>query len=167
MLSSSSHSNPHPRLRSSTNVNVIHIRFQQQINDRVHQVHLGLKVEAVRKILSYSLIAGSGRTATGIAHVDGHDIPIIDLHQRIFQTEIGNPDYILLLKPLKVGQVPIGILVEDTPIMVEIPAENIRLLPEGYRQLDTLWMADQVAQVEIEGKALTLFLLDAQRFTLT
>ena len=56
---------------------------------------------------------------------------------------------------------PLGIMVAQTPILLDVPLSQIRTLPQSYRQADTLAIASQVAIIpQSDRTIMTVFILD-------
>jgi purine-binding chemotaxis protein CheW len=129
----------------------------QTARDQGSSLLLGVRIEAVDRILGQSQIYSSGRSLAGILHLDDRDITVIDLSHKIRGMEMTSPEYVVVLRT---QAEPIGIPLTEPPALVEALPANIRQLPAKYRQLDELRMATQVAQVEVENQILTVFLID-------
>ncbi|WP_107666919.1 chemotaxis protein CheW [Cyanothece sp. BG0011] len=127
-------------------------------------LHLALPVESVKKITHYTPIQGSGVTAVGLIHVDEMEITAIDLHKRLFkvsQPPLSGRQFLILAKN-SVEEL-FGILVSQTPSLLELPLNQIRTLPDSYRRGDTLEIASHVTRVQDNDQLLTVFILDVDR----
>lgn len=126
---------------------------------------LALRIESVYKIVNYTFTYGSGLGTVGVAHLGESEITVVNLHRRFFKSNQGNESH--QSRYLVVVQHPTdelyGIPVAQTPTLLEVPVSLIRVLPESYRQADTLDVASHVAVISHEGEALTIFLLDIDR----
>ncbi|MEA5508459.1 chemotaxis protein CheW [Crocosphaera sp. UHCC 0190] len=131
---------------------------------QVGKLNLALPVEFVQKILHYRPMEGSGTTAVGLIHLDDQEITAIDLHKRLFkvsQTQASGRQFLILAKNSIDEQ--FGILVSQTPSLVDLPLSQIRTLPDSYRRADTLDMASHVTRVQQMEQLLTVFVLDVDR----
>ena len=135
--------------------------------DPAHEpIYLGTRIEQVYKILGQTAIYGTNQTIAGIAHLDGREIMIIDLYRKIFGVETAQTQYVMVFQ---IGREQlIGLPLSEAPLLVEVSPEEIRPLPPGYTQIDTLEMATHIAVVPSEtGESLSVFLLDAAHVNLT
>ncbi len=125
-------------------------------------LNLALPIESVFKIFNYAPVYGSGVNRVGIAHVSDLEVTVVDLYQRFFKSsqphEYFRGNYLVVVQN-KTGEL-YGIPVADTPILMEVPSSQIRILPESYRRADTLDVASHVAIIPQERSSLTVFLLD-------
>ncbi len=134
---------------------------------QIGTLHLALSVESVKKITHYTPLQGSGITAVGLIHVDDMEITAIDLHKRLFkvsQTPMSGRQFLILAKN-SVDEL-FGVLVPQTPSLVELPLSEIRTLPNSYRNGDTLEIASHVTRVQENEQLLTVFILDVDRLVL-
>lgn len=131
---------------------------------QIGTLHLALPVESVKKITHYTLMQGSGITAVGLIHVDETEITAIDLYKRLFKVSqpLMSGRQFLILAKNSVDEL-FGILVPQTPSLVDLPLSEIRTLPNSYRRGDTLEIATHVTRVEENGELLTVFILDVDR----
>ncbi len=127
-------------------------------------LHLALPVESVKKITHYTPLQGSGTTEVGLIHVEEMEITAIDLHKRLFkvpQPSIEGRQFLILAKN-SLDEL-LGILVSETPSLMELPLSQIRTLPESYRRGDTLEIATHVTRVRQNDRLFTVFILDVDR----
>ncbi|NET61145.1 MAG: chemotaxis protein CheW [Symploca sp. SIO2E6] len=125
-------------------------------------LHLALPVAVVYKILNHKPIYGSGINQVGVVHLDEQEVTVVDLYQRLFHSESTNEEHqdnYLVIVRNTTGEL-YGIPVVHTPIIVEVPLSQIRVLPESYRRADTLDIASHVAVIQQAEAPLTVFLLD-------
>ncbi|WP_319422323.1 hypothetical protein [Pleurocapsa sp. FMAR1] len=55
-------------------------------------------------------------------------------------------------------------MVAESPSLIDVPAAQIRLIPNAYRQADTLKIASHVTVIpQDDNTALTVFILDLAR----
>jgi purine-binding chemotaxis protein CheW len=87
------------------------------------------------------------------------------LHQRFFKTsqlsESNLSGYLIVVQ--NTTNELYGIPVVETPALMEVPQEMIRVLPESYRRADTLDVASHVVVIPQNGTPLTIFVLDVDR----
>ncbi len=127
-------------------------------------LNLALAVESVKKITHYTSMQGSGTTAVGLIHIDNLEITAIDLHKRLFkvpQASVEGRQFLILAKN-SIDEL-FGILVSQTPTLVDLPLAQIRTLPDSYRRADTLEIASHVTRVQENDQLLTIFVLDVDR----
>ncbi|NEO40767.1 MAG: CheW domain-containing protein [Moorea sp. SIOASIH] len=132
---------------------------------RIDNINFAFPIECVKKVINYTTVYSSGLNDIGIAHIDDQEIPIIDLHRRLFkssQINTSNPGRFLLIAQNTRGE-GFGIPVLKTPNLIEVSVTDIRTLPESFRQADTLGIASHVAVIPQENTSLTVFLLDVNQ----
>ena len=108
---------------------------------------LALPIAAVAKVVNLGTIQGSGQSAWGVMTLDNRPYTVIDLHQHLFHRPFNptqTPGY-LVLTALATGEL-LGIPVMDTPALVDVPRDRVRLLPTSYRKADTLALASHIAR---------------------
>ncbi|MGK7932999.1 MAG: chemotaxis protein CheW [Microcystaceae cyanobacterium] len=132
---------------------------------QVGQLYLALSVDFVNKIIKGAEIHGSGTTEVGITQINNQDITVIDLHRRLFKQsqsleKMTHP--FLILAKNSIDEV-FGILVGETPTLIDVPFSDIKVLPDSYRRGDTLEIATHVAKTNENGQGLTIFILDVDK----
>ncbi|MGK7872471.1 MAG: chemotaxis protein CheW [Xenococcaceae cyanobacterium] len=131
----------------------------------VGSLNLALQIESVQKVINYRTVYSSGLNHMGVAHLKDREITVIDLHKRLFKSsqtrESDSGGYFIIAKN-SIGE-QFGILVTETPTLIDVPLSKIRALPESYRRADTLEIASHVSVIPQESASLTVFLLDADR----
>ena len=132
----------------------------------VGKLTLALPILQVQKVIKQNPLHGSGLSHVNLAHLENIDIAIVDLHQKLFNTSLSElsqaQKYFIISKNIT-GE-PLGILVLDPPILVEVSAAQIRLIPNSYRNADTLEIASHVTLFSQEdGTKKTIFILDLSR----
>lgn len=131
----------------------------------VGQLNVALAIDSVKKVINYTPVFSSGLTHLGMAHVDDGEITVIDLHKRLYRVsqplESGVRGYLIVAKNSS-GEV-FGILVSQTPTLLDVPMSQIRALPPSYRQSDTLEIASHVTIIPQAEEKMTVFVLDADR----
>lgn len=132
---------------------------------RIGNLNFALPIESVKKVINYTQVYSSGLGHLGVAHVGEQEITVIDLHKRLFkstqQIQDGSQSYLIIAKN-SISE-NFGILVEQTPSLIDVPSSQIRALPESYRRADTLEIASHVTVIPQESESLTVFLLDVDR----
>ena len=128
-------------------------------------LYCGLPIIGVKRIIRQIPVHGSGLNYVGIAHIGDEDIPVIDLHKKFFKSsrspESHSKNYLIVAQNSAEEQ--FGIVVFQSPILIDVPLSQIRTLPASYRQADTLDVASHVTIIEQETKSMTVFLLDCDR----
>lgn len=108
----------------------------------------------VVKVIRTPEIFKSGQRALGIAHFEGREVVVVDLHQKIYgSTNVQYEKYVVITE---VADQLYGILVTQLPTLVTIPWTELKPLPAEYRQRDPLGIASHVASIA-QG---TVFLVD-------
>ncbi|NEO01886.1 MAG: CheW domain-containing protein [Moorea sp. SIO1F2] len=139
--------------------------FLKLVVFRIDSINFAFPIECVKKVINYTTVYSSGLNDIGIAHIDDQEIPIIDLHRRLFKSSkisTSNPGRFLLIAQNTMGE-RFGIPVLKTPNLIEVSVSDIRTLPESFRQADTLGIASHVAVIPQENTSLTVFLLDVNQ----
>lgn len=130
----------------------------------VGKLHLALPIDAVGKVTKMTEVYGSGLNEMGITNIDGEEITVIDLHQRLFNQPKapmapGEQAYLVLIQNDQGEE--FAIVVNGTPSLLEIAVERIKVLPESYRKADTLSIASHVALLPQQGDHQeTIFIID-------
>lgn len=128
---------------------------------------LALPILQVQKVIRHNQVHGSGLSHANLTHVGDQEITIVDLHQKLFKTSLSSPSstsgYFVISK--EVTGEPLGIMVSESPSLIDVTTTQVRLIPESYRQADTLEIASHVAVIpQTETKAAqTIFILDLNR----
>ncbi|MFM7424144.1 MAG: chemotaxis protein CheW [Elainella sp.] len=136
------------------------------ITFEIGKLSLAVRIEQVHKVVNLPTVHGSGLNPVGLARVDQREITVLDLHRRLFQAEAESAanHYLVLIKTQR--EEILGIPAIETPLLLDIPTNLIRKLPESYRRSDTLEIASHIAIVPVgEDQTRTLFLLDTERLT--
>ena len=131
----------------------------------IGRLNLALRIESVYKVVNHTSTYGSGLGAVGVTHLGEGEITVVDLHQRFFKTsqlsESNLSGYLIVVQ--NTTNELYGIPVVETPALMEVPQEMIRVLPESYRRADTLDVASHVVVIPQNGTPLTIFVLDVDR----
>lgn len=134
------------------------------------ELNLALRIESVYKVVNHTPVYSSGLNHVGVAHLGdalrdsaaSREVTVIDLYRRLFKENLkseSHSDHYLVIVQNTTGEF-YGIPVAQTPVLIEVPASMIRILPESYRRADTLEIASHVAVVPQEQGQLTVFVLD-------
>ncbi|GAC1448563.1 MAG: hypothetical protein NVS2B14_17000 [Chamaesiphon sp.] len=130
-------------------------------------LNLGLRIESIYKVLNSTQIYGTGLNWVGLAHVGDSEVTVLDLQRRLFASNITTEKfqggYLVIVQNIK-GEL-YGIPVETVPALIDVPLSSIRVLPESFRNADTLGIASHVAVVSQAETSLTLFMLDVNTLT--
>lgn len=132
----------------------------------IGKLTLGLPVEQVKKVIRKNKVHSSGLTHVYLAHIEEQEVTVIDLHEKLFKVSQSQSkdakEYLIVTKSF-INE-PLGIVVMDTPILMDIPIAQIRTIPNTYRHADTLGIASHVAVIPQENdSSQTIFLLDLER----
>jgi chemotaxis signal transduction protein len=125
---------------------------------------LAAPMNRISRVIHCPQIYSSGLGSVGVATVGDRELTIVDLHQELFHSPsprgADQPGY-LVLTPTPSGEL-MGIPTPETPLLLEIPTKLVRLLPDSYRQADTLWVASHMARMPLaEGQPpQSIFVLD-------
>ena len=127
---------------------------------------LALPIKQVQKVVKHNSVHGSGLSHVNLTHLEEQEVAVVDLHQKLFKVSLreqsGTNGYFIITQPV-IGE-PLGIMVAQTPILLDVPLSQIRILPESYRQADTLAIASHVAIIPQPDKTtMTVFILDLAR----
>ena len=127
---------------------------------------LALPIEQVQKVVKHSAIHGSGLSYVNLVHLGSKEVAVVDLHRKLFKVSqpeiLDQKGYFIITKSI-IGE-PLGIMVAQTPSLMDVPLEQIRAVPNSYRQADTLEIASHVAVIpRTEDRSLTIFILDLKQ----
>jgi chemotaxis signal transduction protein len=98
----------------------------------VGKLVLALPIQQVQKVVRHNPIHGSGLSYVNLSHLGDQEVTVIDLHQKLFkvsQTETSGTGYFIISK--NVTGEPLGIVVAQTPTIIDVPLAQIRTLPES------------------------------------
>lgn len=135
----------------------------------VGKLTLALPILQVQKVVRKSEVHGSGLSYVNLTHLEQQEIAVVDLHQKLFNVSITegsqgkeNFGYFIISKNI-IGE-PLGIMVVNSPSLIDVASEKIRLIPDSYRQADTLEIASHVTVITQEDEtSVTIFILDLER----
>lgn len=127
----------------------------------IGKLNLALPILQVQKVVRQNQVYGSGLSHVNLTHLQEQEIAIVDLHQKLFGISLNQPEakgYFIISK--NVAGETLGIVVNQAPTLMDVPLEQIRLLPEAYRRSDTLEIASHVTVVSQAETITTIFILD-------
>ncbi len=132
----------------------------------IGKLTLALPILQVQKVIRYNPIHGSGLSHVSLAHLDDREIAIVDLHQKLFKVSLPQTletkGYFIISK--NIAQEPLGILVSESPALVDVSTNQIRIIPDSYRRADTLGIASHVVVIPQEDNtSQTIFILDLKQ----
>lgn len=132
----------------------------------IGKLTLALPIKQVQKVIKHNPVHGSGLSHVNLTHLEEQEVAVVDLHQKLFKVSLtpksGTNGYFIITKPV-IGE-PLGIMVAQTPILLDVPLSQIRTLPQSYRQADTLAIASQVAIIPQDDQTtMTVFILDLEK----
>lgn len=129
----------------------------------VGTLNFALSVDVVKKVYKNTTIHSSGLNDLGLAHFGDFDVPVIDLHRRIFNTTLAYgpqlKSYVILT--FNSANERFGVLIPNSPSLIDIPFDSVRVLPESYRRRDSLDIASHVALLSDQEPQITVFILEA------
>ena len=130
---------------------------------KIGKLTLALPILQVQKVVKYDPVHGSGLSHVNLAHLGDREVAIVDLHQKLFKVSLPqssqNKGYFIISK--NIAGEPLGILVSESPALIDVHTAQIRLIPESYRRADTLAIASHVAVVPQDDEtSQTIFILD-------
>ena len=133
---------------------------------KVGKLTLALPILQVQKVVRHNAVYGSGLSYVNLTHLGEQEVAVINLHQKLFktsQTEASQATGYFIISKNVTGE-PLGIMVAEAPSISDVPLGQIRLIPDSYRQADTLEIASHVAVIPQENEtSLTIFILDLHR----
>ena len=130
----------------------------------IGKLTLALPILQVKKIVKQSEVHGSGLSHVNLTHLADQEVAIVDLHQKLFgvsHTQAETSGYFIISK--NVAGEPIGILASESPTLIDVPTDQVRLIPDSYRRADTLEIASHVALIPQGDATITVFILDLSR----
>lgn len=134
------------------------------ISFAIGKLNCAIHLFSVYKVVNSTRLYGKDNNWVNIMHVGDREIVILDLRRRLFPNEsIDLPTervYVIVLQNAQ-GDL-YGIPVTGIPAIMQIPIEQIRVLPETFRQANALGIASHVAVIPQGEGSLTLFLLDVE-----
>ena len=130
----------------------------------IGKLTLALPILQVQKVVRQSEVYGSGLSHISLTHLPDRELAIVDLHQKIFGTSLTQSPSTgyFIIGTNKVGE-PLGIIVSKAPTLIDVPMNQIRILPDTYRRSDTLEIASHVTVFSTTETTTTIFILDLDR----
>ena len=128
----------------------------------IGELNVAFSINNIQKVVNYTHVYGSGLTDMGITHLENQEITVIDIHKRLYKKSLvleENQEKFLIVVKNTQGEIFATIALE-TPSLIDVSLSDIRVLPESYRQADTLAIASHVIVIPQENENLTVFLLD-------
>ncbi len=130
----------------------------------IGKLTLALPILRVRRIVRQHEVHSSGLSHVSLTHLGEQEVAVVDLHQQLFKASLAKTQtqgYFIITQQVR-GE-PLGILVSQTPGLIDVPLEQIRLIPDSYRRADTLEIASHVIVMTQGDETLTIFMLDLAR----
>ncbi len=130
----------------------------------IGKLTLALPILQVQKVVRQSEVHGSGLSHVSLTHLGEREVAVVDLHQKLFKVSLPKTQskgYFIISKNV-MGE-PLGILVSQSPSLIDVPLERIRLVPDSYRHADTLEIASHVTVIPQGDRTITIFILDLER----
>lgn len=160
-MSISSLVNLEPQLdRPQAQMKLISFRLQSP-QDASRVLNFGVAIHQVQRILNQTTVYGSGTTVAGFVENADTQITLIDLGKLIFGQPAQATGYLVVLKAKHGGS--FGIPIQQSPSLVELPADQLKPLPASYRAMDTLGIASHVGKAQGDDGEQVVFMLDLDR----
>lgn len=131
----------------------------------VSNLNLALHIDVVEKVINYATIFSSKLNHFGLVNIGDQEITVIDLHKKLFNVSQGeNVDNLEQKKYLVLAKnsfnESFGVILNEAPILLDVPLNKIRTIPSSYRHADTLAIASHVTIIPQQTGTLTVFILD-------
>ncbi|MEL6909835.1 MAG: chemotaxis protein CheW [Cyanobacteria bacterium J06598_4] len=130
----------------------------------IGKLTLALPILQVQKVIRQNTVHGSGLSHVNLTHLPEQEIAVVDLHQKLFGVSLTQSEsmgYFIISKNIT-GEA-LGIVISEAPTLIDIPLNQIRLLPDSYRRADTLEIASHVTVYSQSDNSTTIFILDLSR----
>lgn len=132
----------------------------------IGKLTLALPILHVQKVIKHNPLHGSGLSHVNLTHLPEQEVAVVDLHQKLFKISLKETSqtegYFIISKNIT-GE-SLGIMVTESPSLIDVATSQIRVIPESYRRADTLEIASHVAIIpQEEDISLTIFILDLER----
>lgn len=113
---------------------------------RIHDYYFALPLEAIIKIIPCPKIASPIREGLGLVEWDRQTITVVDLADRlqVERSEDRSAEHCLILTQTISAEL-CGFLIEESPMLMDIPWDSIRSVPLSYRQVADLSVIKQMA----------------------
>ena len=134
----------------------------------IGKLTLAIPILQVQKVIRQKEVHGSGLSYVNLAHLDESEVTVIDLHQKLFGVSSIQPEsagYFIISK--NVAGESLGIVVPQSPTLIDVTLDRIRVLPPTYRRADTLEIASHVTVLDRDEISTTIFILDLTRLVTT
>jgi purine-binding chemotaxis protein CheW len=130
----------------------------------IGSLNCGISVFSIYKVVKSTRLYGDDNNWVSMMHIGDREVTILDLHRRLFPNQplpkSSAQVYIVVLQNSQ-GDL-YGIPVHGIPTLIDLAVDQIRVLPESFRQANALGIASHVAIVPQSSESLTLFLLDVE-----
>jgi chemotaxis signal transduction protein len=130
----------------------------------IGSLNCAINVFSVYKVVKSTRLYGEDNNWVSMMHIGDREVTILDLRRRLFPNELVETSsaqvYIIVLQNYQ-GDL-YGIPVNKIPGLVDLAVDQIRVLPDSFRQANALGIASHVAIVPQSSESLTLFLLDTE-----
>ncbi len=128
----------------------------------LESLYFALRLDAIRKVIPTPDIFKSGDKILGLAHFEDQEVMVLDLCGTVFRTSSHSAGSYLIV--LQMMDQLYGITAPSLPLIKTVPLSDFHSVPTDYRTRDTLGVAEQMAQVDIQpGETVTIFLLEANQ----
>jgi len=130
----------------------------------VGKLTLSVPIQSVYRVISKIPVYGSGERGVGIAHLEDYELTVFDLEYQLFtqknEETIQTPSHIIVVQS---QSEVLGLSVKQAPTLMNLQRDRVRVLPESYRQADTLSVCSHVAILAEKEETMTIFLLDVEQ----
>jgi purine-binding chemotaxis protein CheW len=141
--------------------------FHQQMKVVVFPIgslNCGINVFSIYKVVKSTRLYGEDNNWVSMMHIGDREVTILDLRRRLFPNELAQASsdrvYIIVLQNSQGALY--GIPVNGIPTLMDLPVDQVRVLPDSFRQANALGIASHVAIIPQSSESLTLFLLDIE-----
>jgi chemotaxis signal transduction protein len=115
----------------------------------IASISFGIPMTKINRVIS-NVFLGEDYTLT-------QDVEIMDLHQRLTGIEISDFNAIAIYTGA--DRQLYGIPIETVPILMTIPLDRIRTIPQAIRTKNPLGIASHIAMISNSELELTIFIL--------
>jgi chemotaxis signal transduction protein len=130
----------------------------------IGSLNCAINIFSIYKVVKSTRFYGEDNNWVSMTRVGDREVTILDLRRRLFPNELGEATstqvYIIVLQNSQ-GDL-YGIPVNGIPSLIDLAVDQIRVLPDSFRQANALGIASHVAIVPQSSESLTLFLLDTE-----
>ncbi|MEL6927453.1 MAG: chemotaxis protein CheW [Cyanobacteria bacterium J06600_6] len=134
----------------------------------IGKLTLAIPILQVQKVIRRTEVYGSGLSYVNLTHLNEVEVTVVDLHQKLFgvsQNQSESPGYFIISQ--NIAGESLGIVVPQSPALIDVAIEQIRLLPDTYRRADTLEIASHVTVLTQDETTTAIFILDLTRLVTT